>query len=316
MGIRNRGVQGFVLRMLLAGCTMTILMACSVPRPTIKIALVAPFEGRFREVGYDAFPAMRLALREQFKAGGIGNYEVEFVAYNDNADSAFAERVAHNVILDDRVVAVIGHLRLEPTLAALHVYTEARLSLVVPDIPSDRLPVDPLVFRLAPTSSSLSSALSRCQNHSELNDTSFTQPYQGSVQPDVLARLPAFTSPAAPNLLGQAIDGLCFATAAPYPRDLPGAAQALSGFPAVSGGFPAGPGSISAYDATRLILQAIRVDVEVNGAATRAGVTAALTHIHMTGLRGPISFDAQNDWVQAPVWIYQFDTAGEAHLLQ
>src|SRR5450759_1292410 len=121
-------------RLALAVCLGLTLAACSMPRPTLKIALVAPFEGRFREVGYDAFPALRLALRQQIQAGGIGNYEVEFVAYNDNADPAFAERVAHNVVQDQQVVAVIGHLRLEPTLTAMHVYTEAGLPLVVPDI--------------------------------------------------------------------------------------------------------------------------------------------------------------------------------------
>ncbi|HEY3342052.1 MAG TPA: hypothetical protein VGK81_08545, partial [Anaerolineae bacterium] len=80
----TRGLALFARLALAIGLSLA-LAACATPRPTIKIALVAPFEGRFREVGYDAFPAMRLALRQQIQAGGIGNYEVEFVAYNDNA---------------------------------------------------------------------------------------------------------------------------------------------------------------------------------------------------------------------------------------
>ena len=70
------------------------------PLPTVKIALVAPFEGRFAAVGYEAFPAMRIALREQIAAGGIGGFQVEFVAYNDNADPALAARMARNVLMD------------------------------------------------------------------------------------------------------------------------------------------------------------------------------------------------------------------------
>ncbi|HIE37729.1 MAG TPA: hypothetical protein EYP77_01440, partial [Anaerolineae bacterium] len=47
-------------------CCLLLLTACQVPgvvHPTVKIGLVAPFEGRYRYVGYDLFPAVRLALR-------------------------------------------------------------------------------------------------------------------------------------------------------------------------------------------------------------------------------------------------------------
>jgi ABC-type branched-subunit amino acid transport system substrate-binding protein len=81
-------------------------------------------------VGYAVFPALRLALREQNAAGSIGNYYVELVAYNDNADPTFAARVAHNVAQDESVVAVIGHLLPLTTNAALPVYAKAGLSVL------------------------------------------------------------------------------------------------------------------------------------------------------------------------------------------
>jgi len=108
----------------------TLLTACTTPRPTYKIALAAPFEGHLRQAGYDAFPAFRLALREQIAAGGVGPYQIEFVAYNDNADPAFAARVAHNVVEDARVLAVIGHLLPETSAAAMPVYATAQMPVI------------------------------------------------------------------------------------------------------------------------------------------------------------------------------------------
>ena len=295
------------------------LAACGAPRPTIKIALVAPFEGRFREVGYDAFPAMRLALRQQIQAGGIGNYEVTFVAYNDNADPAFAERVAHNVVLDEHVMAVIGNLRADTTRAAQPVYSASGLALVAPDIPADQLPAGPLVFRLGPSTTALRSKLSESTCANAKDDVHLTgeQAYRGDVNAlsaQTLALLPGFQSPAAASLLGQSINGLCFAAASPYPRDLPSATHTLSAFADVSGGFAAGPRSISTYDATRLILAAIRADISAHGAPTREGVSEALRHLSYDGLLGQITFDSSNTWSAAPVWVYQYDASGTAHL--
>ena len=300
----------------IVACLLLLLPACAVPRPTIKIALVAPFEGRFREVGYDAFPALRLALREQIRAGGIGNYQVEFVAYNDNADPSYAERVAHNVTLDEQVVAVIGHLRQDTTLSALHVYTAANLPIVVPDVPADRLPHDPLVFRLAPATITLTAALSVCHGPATATHDDGLQPFRGVVPTHTLALLPDFQSPVAPRLLGASISGLCFASTDPYPRDFPAAATALSGYSEVAGGPAPGPRSISTFDATRLLLQAIRADIDAHGTPTRAGVAEALRHVAYDGLLGRITLDARNTWAAAPVWVYQYNAAGIAQLLK
>ena len=309
--------RGFALftRLALAIGLLLTLAACGRPRPTIKIALVAPFEGRFREVGYDAFPAMRLALRQQIQAGGIGNYQVEFVAYNDNADPAFAERVAHNVVLDADVMAVIGNLRTDTTRATQPVYSQANLALVAPDIPADQLPNGPYVFRMGPSTTAQKERLSQshCTTHDAIQLTG-EQAYRGDVNTQTLALLPDFQSPAAANLLGSATQGLCFAAASPYPRDLLTATQALSAFANISGGFAPGPRSISTYDATHLILAALQADITTHGAPTREGVAEALRHITYDGLLGQISFDATNTWTTAPVWVYQYDSAGTANL--
>jgi branched-chain amino acid transport system substrate-binding protein len=115
-----------------------LLVACRVPgsvRPTVKIGLVAPFEGRYRYVGYDLFPAVRLALREANRAGGVGDVFVELVAYDDGADPHMAPLQARKLAVDPQVVAVIGHFQSHTTVAAAPVYLEAGLPLLAPSMP-------------------------------------------------------------------------------------------------------------------------------------------------------------------------------------
>ena len=114
-----------------------LLAACQFPapvQPTVKIGLVAPFEGRYRYVGYDLIYAVRLALREANALGGVGGYSVELVAYDDGADPVMAVEQARKLAVDPAVVAVVGHFREESTVAASSAYVDAGLSLVAPAV--------------------------------------------------------------------------------------------------------------------------------------------------------------------------------------
>ncbi|MFN2282793.1 MAG: ABC transporter substrate-binding protein, partial [Anaerolineae bacterium] len=127
-------------RVCRVGCTLLLLAcvgsftltACFPPAlpHVIKIGLVAPFEGRYRYVGYDAIYAARLAVREINAAGGAGGWSLELVAYDDRADSELADTTARNLVIDPDVVAVIGHYRQASTDAASAVYAEAKLPLL------------------------------------------------------------------------------------------------------------------------------------------------------------------------------------------
>ncbi len=290
---------------LAALITLATAPACGAslaPLPTVKIALVAPFEGRFAAVGYEAFPAMRIALREQIAAGGIGGFQVEFVAYNDNADPVQAARMARNVVLDESVVAVIGHYRLDTTLAALAVYTQAGLPLVAPGVPADLLPESPVLFRMgAPTARLRAPESCRIDN---------------DLRQDILAVLPDLQSGGVQRLFAARVAGKCFATDAPFPRDWPAARRALATFPDVSGGFQPGPRSITAYDATRLILSALQAEARSGRQPGRAELAHALRAATHAGLLGPIQFDPQGRMVDPPVWVYRFDQSGEPVLVR
>jgi len=134
-------------------------------RPTVKIGLVAPFEGRYRYIGYDVFYAVRLAMHEVNEMGGVGArspcpYSVELVAYDDGADVVMAVEQAHKLAVDPQVVAAIGHFCEETTGAASSAYAEAGIPLVAPAVLDPALTEgDGAVFRPGPDADALAAVL-------------------------------------------------------------------------------------------------------------------------------------------------------------
>lgn len=120
---------------VMAGLAIVILLSlpatgCASVPPVVKIGLVGPFEGRFRDVGYDAIYSARLAVREENARDDLGDYRVALVALDDFGDPDTAEEVARSLVLDPAVVAVVGHWLPETTNAALSVYQEAGLPII------------------------------------------------------------------------------------------------------------------------------------------------------------------------------------------
>jgi len=139
-------------------CLSLVLTSCVVPhtrlpgavRPTVKIGLVAPFEGRYRYIGYDVIYAVRLALREANASAGPAGYSVELVAYDDGADPAMAVEQARKLAADPEVIAAIGHFREETTSSAVSAYAGAGIPLVAPAVFLPALTDDAGTYRLGP----------------------------------------------------------------------------------------------------------------------------------------------------------------------
>jgi branched-chain amino acid transport system substrate-binding protein len=120
---------------LVFSCGLCLVAGCLPPlyaQPTVKIGLVASFEGLFRPLGYDALNAVKLAIAERNERGGVEGYLVELVALNDDQDPESAVQRAREMAVDPDVMGVIGHFGEETTVAALPVYDEEGLALVVP----------------------------------------------------------------------------------------------------------------------------------------------------------------------------------------
>ena len=224
---------------------LMLVSACSSTRPVIKFGLVAPFEGRYRPIGYDAIYAARLAVRERNTSGGVGNYRVELVAYDDGGDAQAATERARQLALDPQVVAVIGHFRVDTTRAAWDVYAREALPLIAPVIPADALPDSPCAgcsfpaaFRTGPASQSISGSVSLEQ---------------------VFAGGPA--------------SGTIFAIGAPWPRDVPEAQQFIANHKTVSNGAEPGPYAWATYQAVQMLFDAMAREP---GGLTRRGTGAEL----------------------------------------
>lgn len=141
--------------LLAVGCLL-LLAACApagVP-PTVKIGLVAPFEGRYRETGYDVIWAVRLAVREYNLAREPGAALVELVAYDDAGDPVLAAEQVRKLAADPQVLGAIGHWHGETTRAAAPLYADLALPLVTAESESSIY-----AFTIGPGDEELAAAL-------------------------------------------------------------------------------------------------------------------------------------------------------------
>ena len=107
------------------------LVGCLNRSPrVVKIGLVAPFVGRYREIGVDVIPAARLAVREWAAHHTDAPIAIELVAYDDAGDPDEAASQAQNLVVDPAVQLVVGHWREDTTSAAEPVYSQAHLPLI------------------------------------------------------------------------------------------------------------------------------------------------------------------------------------------
>jgi ABC-type branched-subunit amino acid transport system substrate-binding protein len=118
------------VRLALLVLALLPLVGCRRVPPSLKIGLAAPFEGRWREVGYDAIYAARLAVREANESGGVAGYRIELVALDDGGDAQQAAGAAATLSADPDVVVVMGHWLPETTAAAAAVYAADGLPFV------------------------------------------------------------------------------------------------------------------------------------------------------------------------------------------
>lgn len=231
-----------------------------VTRPVVKIGLVAPFEGRYRNLGYEVIYAVRLAVREANAAGGVAGYSVELTALDDSGDPEMAIEQAHKLATDPQVAAVLGHWLDATTAAAATEYERLELPLLVP-VASAALPDS--VYRLWKSPCLLTTNTGCFNTWEELS-----------------------LSGAGPIILTSPI---------PLPADSTVPAFDKR-YRAMSNGVEPRFAAVLAYDAARLLLDAIARDITANGAPSRSGVQAQLAQSDYAGLSGLFTFDTDREW--------------------
>jgi ABC-type branched-subunit amino acid transport system substrate-binding protein len=274
--------------------------------------LVAPFEGRYREVGYEVIYAARLAAREINQAGGIAGYSVELLALDDSGDPDLAAEQARKLAADPQVVGVVGHWLEATTQSAAPDYARAGLPLLA----TSAAPLPEGVWRLWATDTILQSALPNayycpppCDS---LEDLAWLRAQPASAQLQApLAGPPLWGQTQFVSLAGaDRAEGVYFVAPAPWPADAPNveaAQQFAVKYRAISNGGEPRFYAVLAYDATQTLFVAIGQDLAAHATPSRAGVAEALNAITYLGLSGEISFDATGQWRNAQGWVYQWD---------
>jgi hypothetical protein len=91
-----RRVFPVILALVLSACALT-----KTP-PTARVALLAPFEGRYRDAGYEALYAARLALQDSDET------LIELMPVDDGGTAAYAIDRARALVNDPQVIGVIA----------------------------------------------------------------------------------------------------------------------------------------------------------------------------------------------------------------
>ncbi len=106
MAVEPKPLNAKLLRqqLIIASLFLLFLPACGVSQSpnTHKIALLAPFEGKYRGIGYNALFAMRLAITDS------GMHDVQLLAVDDGGNSVSALQRIKALNRDPAVVAVFA----------------------------------------------------------------------------------------------------------------------------------------------------------------------------------------------------------------
>ena len=282
-----------------------ILSACAPSiRPVIKIGLVAPFEGRYREIGEEIIYAVRLAVREANKAGGVDGYSVELMAFDDGGDPAQAEEQARKLGTDPQVVGVIGDWLEATTLTAAPVFASAGIPFLATTASPD---LEPSAFRLWYSESDYAFAASPaaacplpCEPAENLDWLKAHENGDFPVIGPAIWGLNQFG-----RLAGEAGEGVHIVAPAPLPADSTDPSFDER-YRAISPGPEPRFLAVLAYDAAQLLFEAVERDAKLNKLPTRSGVGAALIQSDYAGLSGHFSFDSNRDWVEGKGWVYQW----------
>ena len=281
---------------------LIVLAACAPSaRPAVKIGLVAPFVGRYREIGEEVVYAVRLAVREANEAGGVHGYSIELMAYDDEGDPELAAEQARKLAIDPQVVGAVGHWLDATTLAAAPVYAASGITLLATTASPE---LDRAALRLWYTDAAYASAGGcplPCDPAANLAWLKTRTSVNGPTVGPATWGLNLF-----PGLAGDLAEGVEAVVPAPLPGDSTDPDFARR-YQAVASGAQARFLAVLAYDATRLLISAIGASIEAQGTPSRAAVAAALRRADYEGLSGHFSFDSEGNWPGARAWLYRWD---------
>lgn len=330
----------FAIKLLvLALISIVFLPACAVVArhstlPTLKIGLVAPFEGLHRPLGYEALFGVKLALLERNLGQGLQGYRVELVALNDFDDPAEAQVQAKALVSDPDVMGVVGHLSDAATQAAMPVYQRAGLALSIPWTIAPAGPQDSRQGMVSVAANRAETAARLDSLKQELgwfNVVEVKDQYVGRMPAEAQAvelAVDAVTAGEAilalreggidlpflgqveagsvqlVQVAGEAANGFIYVSPGPDPEQTADMETFFKRYTEMAG-FSPGPRAVLAYDAANVLLDAIETVIDAGDPLTRSEVSAVVEQVQRHGLSGRIAFDNRGERIDAPVWVYQ-----------
>jgi len=139
---------------LAGGLLLTLLwIGCGEPEP-IRVGFVGCLTGRLSDLGVSGRNGVMLAFEEQEAAGGIQGRPLMLLVRDDRQDPETALRVDRELI-DQGVIAVIGHMTSTMTLAALPLMNREAVLMISPTTTTNRLNrLDDNLLRVMPPNQS------------------------------------------------------------------------------------------------------------------------------------------------------------------
>lgn len=261
---------------LIAGVLCLWLVGCGAAPIPPRIALLAPFEGRYREIGYDALYAARMALQDT---------PIELLPIDDGGSFESAADRVRALAYDPQVMLILalGYAAAGPEALS----ASGKLPVLV--IGNWGIPARPeQVFILS--SPVIDDRLTIPARSDILDAAQFETPFIGG---DVLS-LTQFAR------LRSSLEGITVMTSASLPD------PAFQERYQSSDPFASSPGLLASltYDAAGMAAQAVQIS-----SGQREGVLQALSTIHYNGLNGTIAFE-NGYWTNAPVNTYTYDQTG------
>jgi branched-chain amino acid transport system substrate-binding protein len=107
------------------------LAGCQKGQDTIKVGLAAVQSGSDAQIGATMLDGSQIAIDEWNAKGGVLGKQIETISLDDEGNAQKANTVAHNLV-DDGVVAVLGHLNSNCTIPASIVYNEGKILQITP----------------------------------------------------------------------------------------------------------------------------------------------------------------------------------------
>lgn len=108
-----------------------MLTGCQKNPDTIKIGLAAVQSGSDAQIGLTMLQGSQIAVDEWNAKGGVLGKQIETISLDDEGNAQKANTVAHTLV-DDGVVAVLGHLNSNCTIPASTVYNDGKVLQITP----------------------------------------------------------------------------------------------------------------------------------------------------------------------------------------